>query len=139
VFLTSLLRFLKPLFELSHLFHQISHLSGISASWLFPGLLCGVEGLIWPVLLAAVLIESTTLRGVVGRERPVNSLAPFAKLVGMALLEGPLLGPSPMCSLSLPGYLLACRFAGCCNLGLVGLGCFIRPFGEQFLDILEVT
>jgi len=77
-----LLRFLKPLFELSHLFRQISHLSGISTSWLLPGLLCGVEGLSRPVLLAAILVEPTTLRGNVGRERPVNSLAPFAKLVG---------------------------------------------------------
>ena len=134
-----LLRFLKPLFELSHLFRQISHLIGISTSWLFPGLLRGVKGLIRPVLLAAVLIEPMTLCGIVGRERPINSLAPFAKLAGTALLGGPLLGPSPMCLLSLPGYLLTCHFAGCCNLGLVGSGSFVCLFGEQFLDILEVT
>jgi len=127
VFLTALLRFLKPLFELFHLFGQISHLSGISTSWPFPGFLCGVEGLSQPVLLAAVLVEPTTLCGVgvVGCEWSVNSLAPFAKLVGMALLGGPLLGPSPMCSLSLPGYLLTCHFGGCCNPGLVGSGCFL--------------
>jgi len=94
-FLTSLLRFLKPLFELNHLFRQISHLSRISTSWLFPGLLCGAEGLSQPVLLAAVLVEPTTLCGVVGREWSINSLAPFAKLVSTALLGGLLLGPPP--------------------------------------------
>ena len=124
-FHTALLRFLKPLFELSHLFRQISHLSGLSTSWLFPGLLCGVEGLSQPVLLAAVLVEPTTLCGVVGRERSVNSLAPFAKLVGTSLLGGPLLGPSPMRSLSLPGYLLTCQFGSRCDLGHVGSGCFL--------------
>jgi hypothetical protein len=40
--------------------------------------------------LAAILIEPATLYGVVGCERSVNSLAPFAKLVGTALLGGPL-------------------------------------------------
>jgi hypothetical protein len=94
-FPTAFLLFLKPLFELSHLFHQISHLSGLSTSWFLPGLLCGVKGLSQPVLLAAVLVEPTTLRGVVGRERFANSLAPFAKLVGTVLLGGPLFRPSP--------------------------------------------
>ena len=90
-----LLRFLKPLFE------------GISTAWFLPGLLRGIERLSQLVLLAAVLVEPTTLYGVVSRERSVNSLAPAcAKLVGTAFLGGPLLGPSPMCSLSLPGYLL---------------------------------
>jgi hypothetical protein len=124
-FLTVPLRFLKLLFELSYLFRQICYLIGISTSWLLPGLLCGVEGFRQPVLLAAVLVEPTSLCGVVGRKRPVNSLVPFAKLVSTALLGGPLLGPSPMCSLSLPGYLLTCHFGGCCNLGLVGSGCFL--------------
>ena len=104
------LRFLKLLFELSYLFRQICYLIRISTSWFVPGFLCGVEGFRQPVLLAAVLVEPTTLRGVVSRERPVNSLAPFAKLVGTALLGGPLLGPSPMGSLSPPGYLLTCHF-----------------------------
>ena len=45
--------------------------------------------------MAAILVEPTTLRGVVGREQPINSLAPFAKLVSTALLGGPLLGPPP--------------------------------------------
>jgi len=120
-----LLRILMPLFELSHLFRQISHLSGISTSWLLPGLPCGVKGLSRPVLLAAVLVEPMTLVGVVGRERSVNSLAPLAKLVGTSLLGGPLLGPSPMRTLPLPGYLLTCHFGGCCNLGLIGSGCFL--------------
>jgi len=104
-----LLRFLKPIFELNYLFHQISHLSGISTWFLPRGLLRGVEGLSRPVLLAAVLIELAILYGVVGRERSVNSLGPFAKLVGMALLRGPLLWPSPMSMLPLPGYVLTCQ------------------------------
>ncbi len=126
MFLTVLLRFLKLLFELSHLFHQISHLSGISTNWFLPrGLLCGVEGLSRPVLLAAVLIEPATLYGVVGREWSVNSLASFAKLVGTALLGGPLLRPSPMRTLSLPGCVLTCQYDGCSDLGLIDSGCFI--------------
>jgi len=84
----------------------MAYLIGIPTARFLPGLLCGIEGLSRPVLLAAVLVEPTTLRGVVSCERPVNSLAPFAKLVGTAFLGGPLLGPSPMCSLSLLGYLL---------------------------------
>ena len=100
------LRLLKLLFELSYLFRQIFYLIGISTSWFVPGFLCGVEGFRQPVLLAAVLIEPTTLRGVVGYERFDHSFATFANLVGTSLLGGPLLGPSPICLLSLPGYLL---------------------------------
>ncbi len=137
-FLTALLRFLKPLVELSHLFGQMAYLIGIPTAWFLPGLLCGIEGLIWPVLLAAVLVEPTTLRGVVGRERPINSLAPFAKLVGTALLGGPLIGPSPMQSLSFPGYFLTCQFGSRCDFGLVGSGRFICLFGEKLLNIVEV-
>ncbi len=85
----------------------MAYLISIPTARFLPGLLCGIEGLSQPVLLAAVLIEPTTLRGVVGRERSDNSLAPFAILVGTALLGGPLVGPFPMCLLSLPGYLLA--------------------------------
>ena len=123
-FLTMLLKFLKPLFELSNLFHQISHLSGISTSWFLPWLLCGVERLSRTVLLAAVLVEPTTLRGVVGHERPVNSLAPFAKFVRTALLGGPLAGPSPMLTLPFSGYVIT-SLSGCGNLGLIGSGCFL--------------
>ena len=130
-FLTALLRFLKPLFELFHLFGQMAYLIGIPTAWFLPGLLCGIEGLSQPVLLAAILIEPTTLRGVVGREQSVNSLAPFAIFDGTALLGGPLFGPSPMCLLSLPGYLLTCHFGGCCNPGLVGLGCFLFVHSTQ--------
>ena len=72
-----------------------------------------------------------TLVGVVTRERPVNSLAPFAILGGTALLMGvPFIGPSPM--RILPGYALIRQFGGCSNLGLVGLGCFVGLLGEQF-------
>jgi hypothetical protein len=88
-----LLRLLKPLFELSHLFGQMAYLIGIPTAWFLPGLLRGIEGLSQPVLLAAVLVEPTTLFGVVSRERSVNSLAPFAKLVGTALLGVPFVGP----------------------------------------------
>jgi len=90
-----LLGFLKPLFELSQFFRQISHLIGISTSWFLPGLLHGIERLAWPVLLASVLVEPTTLCGVVGCEWPVNSLAPFAKLFSTALLRSSPVGPSP--------------------------------------------
>jgi len=107
----------------------MAYLLGIPTSWFLPGLLRGFEGLSQPVLLAAVLVEPTTLCGIVGPVRPVNSLAPFAIFVGTALLGGPLVGPSPMCSLSLPGYLLN-SLCGCSYLGLVGSGCFVRLLGE---------
>ena len=107
----------------------MAYLIGIPTSWFLPGLLRGIEGLSKPILLAAVLVEPTTLCGVVSRVRPVNSLAPFAILVGTALLGGPLLGPSPIASLSLPGYLLT-SLRGCRYLCLVGSGCFVRLLGE---------
>jgi len=116
----------------------MAYLIGIPTAWFLPGLLRGIEGLSQPVLLAAILVEPTTLRDVVGRERPVNSLAPFAILVGTVLLGGPLAGPSPMRSLSLPGYLLTCQFGSHCNLGLVGSGSFVCLLGEQLLNILKV-
>ncbi len=103
----------------------MAYLIGIPTAWFLPGLLPGIEGLSQPVLLAAILVEPTTLCGVVGRERSVNSLAPLVKLVGTALLGGPLVEPSPMRTLSLPGYVITCRFGGCSYLGLIGSGCFI--------------
>jgi hypothetical protein len=133
-----LLRFLKLLFELSHLFGQMAYLIGIPTAWFLPGLLRGIEGLSQPVLLAAVLVEPTALGGVVSRERSVNSLAPFAKLVGTALLGVPFVGSSPMRTLPFSGYVVTCRFGGCSYLGLIGSGCFIRPFGKHFLKNLEV-
>jgi len=63
-FLTALLRFLKPLFELFHLFGQMSYLIGIPTARFLPGLLRGIEGLSRPVLLAAILVEPTALCGV---------------------------------------------------------------------------
>ncbi len=80
------LRLLKLLFELSYLFRQLCYLIGISTSWFVPGFLCRVEGFRQPVLLAAVLVEPTTLCGVVGYERFAHSFATFAKLVGTSLL-----------------------------------------------------
>ena len=106
----------------------MAYLIGILTAWFLPGFLRGIEGLSQPVLLAAVLVEPTTLRGVVGRERPVNSLAPFAIFVGTALLGGSLIGPSPS-TLSLPGYSLI-SLCGCSYLRLVGSGCFVRLLGE---------
>ena len=82
-----LFRFLlKPLLELSYLFGQMAYLNGIPTARFLPGLPCGIEGLSQPVLLAAVHIEPTTLRGVVSREWSVNSLAMLAILVGTALI-----------------------------------------------------
>ncbi len=53
-----LLRFLRKLhLELSYLFGQMAYLIGIPTAWFLPGLLCGIEGLSQPVLLAAVHIE----------------------------------------------------------------------------------
>ena len=102
-----LLRFLcKPLVELSNLFGQMAYLIGIPTAWFLPGLLRGIERLSQPVLLAAVLVEPTTLRGVVSRERSVNSLAPLAKLVGTALLGVPFVGSFPMRTLPLYGYVV---------------------------------
>ena len=106
-----------------------------------PGLLRGIEGLSKPVLPAAVLVEPTTLCGIVGRVRPVNSLAPFAIFVGTALLGGPLLGPSPIASLSLLGYLLN-SLRGCSYLRLVGLGflvCSLHASGRCDKMILDDT
>ncbi len=120
-----LLRFLKLLFELSHLFDQMAYLIRIPTAWFLPGILRGIEGLSQPVLLAAVLVEPTTLCGVVSRERSVNSLASLAKLVGTALLGVPLVRPSPMLTLPLPGYVITSQFGGCSYLGLIGTGCFI--------------
>ena len=102
---------------------------GIPGFGFLPGLLCGIEGLSQPVFLAAVLVEPTTLRGVVGRVRSVNSLAPFAIFVGTALLGGSLIGPSPIASLSLSGYSLI-SLRGYSYLRLVGSGCFVRLLSE---------
>jgi len=54
----------------------MAYLIGIPTARFLPGLLREIKGLSRPVLLAAVLVEPTTLRGVVSHERPVNSLAP---------------------------------------------------------------
>ena len=127
-FLSAFLRFLlKPLLELSYLFGQMAYLIGIPTAWFLPGLLRGIEGLSQPVLLAAVHIEPTTLRGVVSRERSVNSPAPFAVFVGTALLGGPSIGPSPS---TLSWYSLI-SLRGCGYLRHVGLGCFLFVYSTQ--------
>ena len=63
--LAALLRLLKLIYELSHLFGQMAYLIGIPTAWFLPGLLCGVEGFTSRNLLTAVLVEPTTLVGVV--------------------------------------------------------------------------
>ena len=88
----------------------MAYLIGIPIARFLPGLLRGIKGFNQPVLLAAVLIEPTTLGGVVGRERSVNSFASFAIFVGTALFGGPLIEPSPMRALSLPGNMLTSPF-----------------------------
>jgi hypothetical protein len=133
-----LLRFLlKPLLELSYLFGQMAYLIGILTAWFLPGLLREIEGLSQPVLLAAVHIEPTTLRGVVSCERSVNSLAPFAKLVGTALLGGSSIGIS--LTRALLGQVLS-RFRGCCSLGHFGSGfliCSLHASGRCDKMILD--
>ena len=89
-----LLGFLFLLLELNKSFCQISHLTGISATCLFPGLPCGTEGLSRLVLRATLLRKPATLDGIVGRERPVCRLAPLAILGRTALLGGSSIGTS---------------------------------------------
>ena len=91
---TFLVLLLKSLLELSYLYGQMAYLIVVPTAWFLPGLLRGIEGLSQPVLLAAVHIEPTTLRGVVSREWSVNSLAMLAILVGTALLGGSSIGIS---------------------------------------------
>ena len=133
-----LLRFLlKPLLELSYLFGQMAYLIGIPTAWFLPGLLRGIEELSQPVLLAAVHIEPTTLRGVVSREWSVNRLAMLAILVGTALLGGSSIGNS--LTRALLGHVLS-RFRGCCGLGHFGLGflvCSLHASGRCDKMILE--
>ena len=133
-----LLRFLlKPLLELSYLFGQMAYLIGIPTAWFLPGLLRGIEGLSQPVLLAAVHIEPTTLRGVVSREWSVNSLAMLAILVGTALLGGSSMGNS--LTRALLGHVLS-RFGGCCSLSHFGSGflvCSLHASGRCDKMILE--
>ena len=85
-----LLRFRKPLFELSHLFGQMAYLIRIPTAWFLPGLLCGIEGLSQLVLLAAVHIEPTTLHGVVSREWSVTVLQCLQYLSVRPFLGAPL-------------------------------------------------
>jgi hypothetical protein len=133
-----LLRFLlKPLLELSYLFGQMAYLIGLPTAWFLPGLLRGIEGLSQPVLLAAVLVEPTTLYGVVSRERSVNSLAPCAKLVGTAFLGGSSIEKS--LTRALLGHVLS-LFRGHYSLGHFGSGflvCSLHASGRCDEMILE--
>jgi hypothetical protein len=107
----------------------------MSATRLFPGLLCGVEGLNRLVLWRAVLLKPTTLDGVVCGIGPICCLAPLAILGRMALLGGSSIEPSPMRLLL--GHVLS-RLGGCCSLSLVGLGFLVVLLDKELLDILEV-
>ncbi len=133
--LTMLLSLFKLLFKLSHFLRLISHLTGISATRLFPGLLCGVEGLNRLVLWRAVLLKPTTLDGIVGGIGPVCILAPLAVLGRTTLFGGSSIGPSPMRMLL--GHALSC-LGGCCSLSLVGSGFLVILPIKELLDILEV-
>jgi hypothetical protein len=55
--------FLELLSELLKFLGQISHLSRVTTA-LFPGLLCGIEGLMRLACLFAVLVKPTTIAGV---------------------------------------------------------------------------
>jgi hypothetical protein len=133
--LTVLLSLFKLLFKLSHFLSCINHLTGISATRLFPGLLCGVEGLNRLVLCRAVLLEPTTLDGIVGGIGPIYHLAPLAILGRTALFWGSSIGPSPMRALL--GHTLS-HLGGCCSLSIVGSGFLIVLLNKELLDILKV-
>jgi hypothetical protein len=76
-------------------FLKLRHLTGITATCLFPGFLCGIEGLSRLVLGATVLREPTILAVIVGSERSICRVAPFAILGRTALLGGLLYRNSP--------------------------------------------
>ena len=121
------LRFLKPLFELGYLFHQYVIWSGSPLPGLFQGFFAESKGF---VSLSFWLPSLLNLRHSVVL-RVMNGLPTALQLVGTSLLGGPLLGPSPICSLSLPGYLLTCQFGSRCDLGHVGSGCFLFVYSTQ--------
>jgi hypothetical protein len=133
--ITMLLGFLMLLLELHISFGQISHLTGISATCLFPGLLRGIEGLSRLVFGATVLREPATLDGIVGCKGPVCCLAPLAILGRTAFLGGSFTGTS--FTRALPGHMFTLLF-GCCSLGLVGPGFLVVSLDEELPDILEV-
>ncbi len=81
------LGFLELLFELLKLPGQISHLSRVATA-LFPGLLCGIEGLIRLACLFAVLVKRTIFAGVMGLEGPTRCPASLGVLGGACLLGG---------------------------------------------------
>ena len=126
--------FLMLLLEPNQFFHQISHLTGFPVTCLLPGLLYGVEGLNQIVLGAAVLLEPTTLRGIVGHEWADCCLAPLAIFSSMAFLGGSSIGTSSIRPFS--GHTELSR--GCSCLGLAGLGFLVVFHDLHFLDILEV-
>ena len=77
----------KLLFKLLKFLGQISHLARVTTA-LFPGLLCGIEGLTRLAYLFAFLVEPTTLTGVVHATGLTCCLAPLARLGGAWLLGG---------------------------------------------------
>ena len=133
--ITMLLGFLMLLLELHISFGQISHLTGISATCLFPGLFRGIEGLSRLVLWLAILLESMTLDGIVSGIGPTRRLAPLAVLGRTALFGGSFTGTS--FTRALPGHMFTLLF-GCCSLGLVGPGFLVVSLDEELPDILEV-
>jgi hypothetical protein len=75
------------IFELLKFLGQISHLSRVTTT-LFPGLLCGIEGLMRLAYLFAVLVEPTTIAGIMGLIEPIHHLAMLAVLGSACLLGG---------------------------------------------------
>ena len=99
----------------------MAYLIGIPTAWFLPGLLCGIKGLSQLVLLAAVHIEPTTLRGVVSREWSVNCLAQCLQYLSVRPFLGAPLSESPS----------RARFLGTCLAALeavVALAILARAF-----------
>jgi hypothetical protein len=133
MFLTAFVRFLVLLHELNQSFHQISHLTRFPTACLLPGLLCGVEGLNQPVLGAAILLEPTTLLGIMGREWSVSCLAPLAIFSSTAFLGGSSIEASSICPF--PGHMELSR--GCSCLGLAGLGFLVVSLDQRVSGFRE--
>jgi len=83
------------LFELNKSLHQISYPTGVSATCLFPGLLCGIKGLSRLDLETTVLQEPATLDSVVSVKGPSTDLHHLQYLVGRPFLVIPLSKPPP--------------------------------------------
>ena len=100
-------KLLKPPFELSHFFRQISHLAGILATCLFPGILCGIKGLSRLVYGATILHELRHSKVSWVVKGPSAVLHHLQYLAERPFLGAPL-SESPLCA----------RFLGTCSAAL---------------------